>query len=96
MANTGTIVSKMSSIQEVLIDKSIPYLIPDFQRDFVWGEEEARQLWDDMREDTDSFNKDQSELEGYLLGNIVLIQDNEGNKSVVVDGQQRLTTLTLM
>lgn len=96
MANTGTIVSKMSSIQEVLIDKSIPYLIPDFQRDFVWGEEEARQLWDDMREDTDSFNKDQSELEGYLLGNIVLIQDNEGNKSVVVDGQQRLTTLTLI
>lgn len=35
-------------------------------------------------------------MEGYLLGNIVLIQDDVNNRKIVVDGQQRLTTLSLM
>ena len=48
-------------------------------------------------EDTNSYTDNLDTLPGYLLGNIVLIS-NESNPTRfdVIDGQQRLTTLTLI
>ena len=64
--------------------------IPVFQRPYAWTTEEVGALLDDllyaMREGTD---------EPYFLGSIVLIKGDEAD-SVVVDGQQRLTTLTML
>lgn len=94
MQSNKEIVSEMENIGSVLLNNSIAYYIPEFQRSFVWGEEEIQQLLNDFVEDTDDFKEDTNELEGYLLGNIVLI--DQGQRKIVVDGQQRLTTLSLM
>ncbi len=93
MQSNKEIVSEMENISSVLLDNSVAYYIPEFQRNFVWGEEEIVQLINDFNEDTEEFKLDTNALEGYLLGNIVLI--DQGKKKVVVDGQQRLTTLSL-
>lgn len=96
MPKLTEIVSEMRPINDVLITAEMPFLIPDFQRNFVWDKDEIKQLLADMDEDTDGFTKESSELEGYLLGNIVLINDEDNKQQQVVDGQQRLTTLSLM
>lgn len=94
MQSYKEIVSEMESINSVLLENPVAYYIPEFQRNFVWNEEEIDQLIYDLNEDTDNFTLETNELEGYLLGNIVLIVKD--NKRIVVDGQQRLTTLSLM
>lgn len=90
------ITSEIQSIFNVFNNNHV-YEIPDFQRDFVWGEDEVNQLFKDFNEDTEDFTKESSLLDGYLLGNIVLINNdaNTTNK-IVIDGQQRLTTLSLL
>lgn len=94
MQSNKEIVSKIESISSVLLNDSIAYYIPKFQRNFVWGSDEIEQLLNDFIEDTNEFKDDTNDLEGYLLGNIVLI--DQGKQKIVVDGQQRLTTLSLM
>lgn len=99
MVNTKEIVSDMESINQVLLDNDIYYYIPDFQRSFVWGKDEVTQLFDDLKEDTNNFQEDTSSLEGYLFGNIVLLDSSDGTnkkRMIVVDGQQRLTTFSLI
>ena len=93
MQGTNEIVSSMETINTILLDNSVYYFIPEFQRSFVWGQKEINELITDFIEDTDNFTVDTSNLEGYLLGNIVLI--DQGKKKIVIDGQQRLTTLSL-
>lgn len=89
-----------SEIKEIInvFNNNFVYEIPDFQRDFVWGAEEVRQLFKDFYEDSGGdFRSDIKDLDGYLLGNIVLIEDKARPfKKIVIDGQQRLTTLSLL
>lgn len=94
MHNMGKISSEMNNLSEVILNSNRTFHIPDFQRDFVWGSEEIDELFQDFKEDTDNFSRESSELQGYLLGNIVII--NDGELSLVVDGQQRLTTMSLI
>ena len=65
--------------------------IPMYQRPYVWEEGTVQQLLDDVR-DAMSRGRD----EPYFLGSIVLIRGQSDTKSEVVDGQQRLTTLTML
>ncbi|PFV93061.1 hypothetical protein COL08_22985 [Priestia megaterium] len=88
--------SKKVNISNLLINEDFRCKIPDFQRTFVWGAAQARDLMDDFSEDTNNFNIDPEDLDGYLLGNIVVIEDEKNHIRHVIDGQQRLTTLTLI
>lgn len=90
------ITSEMQPLSQILVRSSDQFIIPDFQRAFVWTDEEANNLINDFMADTDNFTVDIDSLPGYLLGNIVLIKNNSDNSADVVDGQQRLTTLTLL
>ena len=65
------------------------YQIPDYQRPYDWGDEEIEQLWDDI------YSAFESEDEYYFLGPAVLAETKDGYFEVV-DGQQRLTTLTIL
>lgn len=87
--------SDMKSLEELFLNNEIEYIIPDFQRDFVWTKNEIIDLFDDFEEDTNGFEMDVSKLQGYLLGNIVLISENN-SRYMVVDGQQRLTSISLI
>lgn len=65
--------------------------IPPYQRPYAWEVEQATQLLTDLRTELD-----QKELGTYFLGSIVIIKEPGRSKSLVVDGQQRLTTLTIL
>lgn len=73
------------------------FKIPEFQRDFVWGSNEVKVMLEDFSEDSDNF-QDVNNNEGYLLGNIVLIETpkEDGVQKEVIDGQQRLTVLSVI
>lgn len=64
------------------------YLIPDYQREFAWTIENIRELVNDINESIQSDN--------YFIGHMVLQGDFNGNIFEVVDGQQRITTITIM
>ena len=64
--------------------------IPVFQRPYAWETEQVDDLLDDLL-----FAMRRGDDEPYFLGNIVLIKGDDPN-SKVVDGQQRLTTLTML
>lgn len=66
------------------------FSIPDYQRPYSWGTEQALQLVDDL-EDALQRNPD----EPYFLGSIVLVRDGD-RRADVIDGQQRLTTLSIL
>lgn len=64
--------------------------IPSYQRPYAWEEQQAQELLTDFIEAMD--NND----DVYFLGSIVLIKEPHKPLSRVVDGQQRLTTLTII
>ena len=68
------------------------YSIPDYQRPYSWEEEHIKQLFIDLYE----FYQRNKEEEVYFLGSIVVIKRNHDPKTDVVDGQQRLTSLTIL
>ncbi|TFU61163.1 DUF262 domain-containing protein [Jeotgalicoccus nanhaiensis] len=94
MMENAKISSLNKSVSELLLSGNIVFRIPDFQRDFVWTENEIKDLINDFDEDSRNFEQETDELSGYLLGNIVLI--GQGKDFEVIDGQQRLTTLTII
>lgn len=60
--------------------------IPPFQREYSWGPDEVTDFWTDLSNNIDA--------ESYFLGLIILTEG--GQRKYVVDGQQRLITLTLL
>jgi hypothetical protein len=67
--------------------------VPPYQRPYAWEEEHVRELLDDLLDAMDG--KDASGGV-YFLGSIVLIKTPTEPPAKVVDGQQRLTTLTIL
>ena len=66
------------------------YQVPVYQRPYSWDTEQIEELWDDIYE---AFENEDGE---YFLGSIILTR-NEINKDLdIIDGQQRLTTLTIL
>ncbi|MFA6548403.1 MAG: DUF262 domain-containing HNH endonuclease family protein [Candidatus Margulisiibacteriota bacterium] len=66
------------------------YKVPPHQRNFSWTSEEVTQLWEDILE---GMSNDRSE---YFLGTIVIQEDIENKTRVIIDGQQRIATLTIL
>lgn len=69
------------------------FSIPPFQRPYGWTREQAGELLDDLHH---AMTADGGPGAPYFLGTIVVIKDRETPNSDVVDGQQRLATLTIM
>jgi len=65
------------------------YVVPDYQREFVWEEKHVLQLLQDINQEFS--DSDQSE---YFIGTTVVFE-TAGKRYEVIDGQQRLTTLFL-
>ena len=65
--------------------------IPDYQRPYAWTTEQTAELLDDLLT-----AMDEGRDTPYFMGSIVLIKDHSEPRAEVVDGQQRLTTLTIL
>ncbi|MEM6552582.1 MAG: DUF262 domain-containing protein [Planctomycetota bacterium] len=78
------------------LKKTAQFVIPIYQRPYSWSEQQCRQLWDDVVRS----GKD-DEVDSHFIGSIVYVQDgvyqaSEVPRLLVIDGQQRLTTLSLL
>ncbi|MEO9460759.1 MAG: DUF262 domain-containing HNH endonuclease family protein [Lentilitoribacter sp.] len=74
-----------------IFSSEFEYVIPSYQRPYAWTVDEACELFGDLKSFYDTEGQ-----EGYFLGSIVLIKGEDGPLSEVIDGQQRLTTLTIL
>ena len=78
-----------------IVDTSINFIVPVFQRDYKWGTDQCQRLWDDIIRSTSG-----DAITGHFLGSLVQIDTGRTTPSLgswlVIDGQQRLTSLTLL
>jgi hypothetical protein len=89
----------MKATEAKLLDflkKSPQFVIPIYQRTYSWTEKECMQLWDDIIR----CGRDEN-IAVHFVGSIVYIEKADSNLStweplLVIDGQQRLTTVTLL
>ena len=65
------------------------YSVPEFQRDFSWEAEQVDQLWDDF------LAAIRNQRDDYFLGSFV-INDKDQSNYKIIDGQQRLTTTSIL
>lgn len=73
-----------------LLGNGLTYRIPRFQRDYSWGEEEWEDLWADIQS-TLPADGEPAHYMGYLV-----LQTADNRIYEVIDGQQRLTTISLI
>ena len=73
-----------------IFSSEFEYSIPSYQRPYAWTNDQASELFDDLY---DSFESKPEEE--YFLGSIVLVKQEDRPHAEVIDGQQRLTTLTI-
>ncbi|MDU9718879.1 DUF262 and DUF1524 domain-containing protein [Helicobacter pylori] len=70
------------------------FVIPIYQRVYSWGKEHCEQLWDDIIKIGGN-----DKINGHFIGSIlyVLVSNTHSNNTLlIIDGQQRLTTITLL
>ena len=67
------------------------YIVPDYQREYVWTEKEVEQLLQDIDEEFDV-----GERREYFIGTVLVSPTQQKNHFEVIDGQQRLTTFFLL
>ena len=78
------------------LKKSPQFVIPIYQRTYSWQESECRQLWEDIVR----AGRNES-VNAHFVGSVVYIekglyQVSSQTPLLVIDGQQRLTTVTLL
>jgi len=76
-----------------LFNGDYQFHIPIYQRPYAWTTEQAGDLFDDL---VSAMQEKRGSGGSYFLGSIVLVKNNSSPKADVVDGQQRLTTLTIL
>lgn len=78
-----------------LLSVSKQYFIPRYQREFSWTKENIDELWSDL---INSINQTESgyDCEEYFIGTLVLAGRDDSFEIEVVDGQQRLTVITML
>lgn len=92
---THTLTAKEQSLAKIFSDDYV-FTIPGYQRPYSWGTEQAQELLDDLLGALAVAPAQLSQATPYFLGTIVLIKGDSSPEATVVDGQQRLTTLTLL
>lgn len=67
------------------------YIVPDYQREYVWTDKEVHQLLEDIGEQIDV-----GSTREYFIGTVLVAPTAQKNHYEVIDGQQRLTTFFLL
>ncbi len=94
MATTNIDVNKQNVVDLLKSGKDHPFVIPEYQRPYAWGDDEVITLFDDIW----NFSIERTTPQGqktYFLGSIVSYENENGEKEII-DGQQRITSLFLL
>ena len=90
----------MKATEAKLLDflkKSPQFVIPIYQRTYSWTEKECRQLWDDIVRSGAERHASRCILSARLFTSRRLSPSHaSGSRFLVIDGQQRLTTVSLL
>ena len=89
-AGKTTIEAGQKTLKDIFLGDNYRFEIPSYQRPYSWTTREARELLDDVVEAMED------DLDDYFLGSFVLVKQPNAKHAEVVDGQQRLTTLTIL
>lgn len=79
-------------VEDIFNSENSKYKIPIYQRNYAWKEPQIRQLIRDIYDYCGEKNKEKK----YYIGTLVVRPDKEKNTFEVIDGQQRLTTLSML
>ena len=83
---------KLKKIGEYLtLDEGALFIIPEYQRAYSWGTDHCDKLWQDINEYVESDSKDR-----YFFGTIIINCQDSDTKFALIDGQQRMTTLSIL
>lgn len=94
MAGTSIINSANDYYLRELLDPQnakLKYVIPKYQREYSWGKQQWENLYDDILLDTEDSS--------HFLGTIIAISNTEDSlepKLELIDGQQRMTSLSIL
>lgn len=90
----GTYTPSKSPLGQVLSRTSPPIRVPEYQRDFSWQTKHVADFWHDLISFEKQVVKSPGDGREYFLGSVVLV--NEHNYHLVLDGQQRFATTTIL
>lgn len=90
MSTSGFSLSADDLVISEVLEGTKQIQVPDYQREYSWGKDQWSELWDDVYALT-------RERDNHFLGSIVVIEKNSGEMKTLelVDGQQRLTTISI-
>lgn len=78
-----------------LLSVNRKYIVPRFQREYSWVKEQIHELWYDVVSNIKINESGELINNEYFIGSLVLVGDETGQEMQIVDGQQRLTTITI-
>lgn len=89
-------ITKQYSIKELFSCDN--YVIPIYQRNYAWRNSEITQLIQDIVDYIKKDNHTINEKPNYYIGTLIVYERQNGGKTIfeTIDGQQRLTTLTIL
>ena len=75
-----------------LLSRDYKFVVPEYQRQYSWQEDQWEEFWSDLQKI--------SNQDTHFLGSIVVVEEQKGidkkNELKIVDGQQRLTTISVL
>ena len=73
-----------------LMGNGLKYRVPKFQRDYSWTEEQWYDLWQDI------VSLSESDKKMHYMGYLVLQSADDNTNFTIIDGQQRMTTISII
>jgi uncharacterized protein with ParB-like and HNH nuclease domain/alkylated DNA nucleotide flippase Atl1 len=91
--------AKETLFADLLQGRAQQFQVPLYQRTYSWTEKHLKQLWSDILEQAELLESEEEKASTHFLGSVVLAPSPQNEATfprwLVVDGQQRLTTLSL-
>ena len=82
--------ARYKKIRDLLGDKrGATFTVPEYQRGYEWQKKHWRDLWTDV-------NRIGDQVDQHYLGNIILLEKDAGQTYEIVDGQQRIVTISIL
>lgn len=81
--------AKFRTVRQLFNKPGAKFIVPGYQREYEWGKKEIEDLWLDVQRIGKEVNR-------HYLGNIILLEKKRGEEFEIVDGQQRMVTISLL
>lgn len=81
--------ARFKPVNQVLSKRGIRFRVPPYQRGYEWEHKHFDDLWNDLQRIGEG-------VEFHYMGNIILRSEESGDATEIVDGQQRLVTISIL